>query len=100
MRYLIYRQSPHQQHLVDYQQVIHRMCQLKYQYLNYVIGLSVECLFELAEMFDCETNDLLQTGSTQVRDQARQIDLMLQGLSENERVDLLNWVQQMIQWKK
>lgn len=64
------------------------------------IGLSVERLFELAEIFDCETTDLLQTGSTLIRDQAREMEVLLRELSEQERIELLALIRQMIAWKK
>lgn len=64
------------------------------------IGLTVERLVELAEIFGCETADLLHEGSTRVRDQARELEDLLQELAEEERIELLSLVRQMIEWKK
>lgn len=64
------------------------------------IGLTVERLVELAEIFGCETADLLHEGSTRVRDQARELEDLLQKLAEDERIELLSLVRQMIEWKK
>lgn len=64
------------------------------------IGLTVERLIELAEIFGCETADLLNEGSTRVRDQARELENLLLELAEDERVELLWLIRQMIDWKK
>lgn len=64
------------------------------------IGLTVERMVELAEIFGCETADLLHEGSTRVRDQARELEDLLQELTEEERIELLSLVRQMIEWKK
>lgn len=64
------------------------------------IGLTVERMVELAEIFGCETADLLHEGSTRVRDQARELEDLLQELAEEERIELLSLVRQMIEWKK
>lgn len=64
------------------------------------IGLTVERLVELAEIFGCETADLLSEGSTRVRDQARELEDLLQKLAEQERIELLSLVRQMIEWKQ
>ena len=64
------------------------------------IGLTVERMVELAEIFGCETADLLHKGSTRVRDQARELEDLLQELAEEERIELLSLVRQMIEWKK
>ena len=52
------------------------------------IGLTVERLVELAEIFGCETADLLHESSTRVRDQARKLEDLLQELAEEERICL------------
>lgn len=57
-------------------------------------------LVELAEIFGCETADLLHEGSTRVRDQVRELEDLLQELAEEERIELLSLVRQMIEWKK
>ncbi|SUO92431.1 helix-turn-helix domain-containing protein [Suttonella indologenes] len=64
------------------------------------IGLTVERMVELAEIFGCETVDLLHEGSTRVRDQARELEDLLQELAEEERIELLSLVRQMIEWKR
>lgn len=64
------------------------------------IGLTVERLMELAEILNCETMDLLHEGSTRVRDQAIQLEIMLRELEETERIELLDLVYRMIEWKK
>lgn len=63
------------------------------------IGLSVVRLVELAEIFDCETTDLLLGSSTRIRDQARQLEDLLAKLDEPDRILLLNLVEQMVVWK-
>ena len=63
------------------------------------IALTVARLVELATIFGCETVDLLEAGSTRVRDQAVQLEQLMLRLSEAERVDLLKLVEQMIDWK-
>ena len=47
------------------------------------IGLTVERMVELAEIFGCETVDLLYEGSTRVRDQARELEDLLQELADS-----------------
>ncbi|MCF7521679.1 helix-turn-helix domain-containing protein [Neisseria sp. ZJ106] len=64
------------------------------------IGWTVERLLELADIFNCDTVDLLQEGSTRVRDQAVQLEALLRRLDEPERVELLNLIRQMVAWKK
>lgn len=64
------------------------------------IGLSVARLVELAEIFGCETVDLLADGSTRPRDQAGQLEGLLGQLDEQERVGLLDLVRQMVAWKR
>lgn len=63
------------------------------------IALTVARLVELAAIFECETVDLLEAGSTRVRDQALQLEQLMLRLSEAERMDLLRLVEQMIDWK-
>lgn len=64
------------------------------------IALTVERLVELAEIFGCETADLLGGASTRVRDQAREMEALLQGLDEQERVVMLALIRQIIAWKR
>lgn len=64
------------------------------------IGLSVARLVELAEIFGCETVDLLSDGSTRPRDQARQLEALLVQLEEHERISLLDLIRQMVAWKR
>lgn len=64
------------------------------------IGLSVLRLFELAEIFGCETVDLLVDGSSRPRDQARQLEQLLSRLSDEKRIGLLRLVEQMVEWEQ
>lgn len=64
------------------------------------IALTVARLVELAAIFECDTIDLLQDGSTRVRDQAVQLERLLAQLDETERVDLLKLIDKMIEWKR
>ena len=64
------------------------------------IALTVERLVELAEIFGCETADLLGEGSTRGRDQAVQLESLLGRLDEEERVGLLDLVGKMVDWKR
>lgn len=64
------------------------------------IALTVERLVELAEIFGCETADLLEEGSTRVRDQAVRLESLLERLDEEERVGLLDLVGKMVDWKR
>ncbi len=64
------------------------------------IALTVERLVELAEIFGCETADLLGEGSTRVRDQAVRLESLLERLDEEERVGLLDLVGKMVDWKR
>tara|TARA_Y100001968_G_scaffold104083_1_gene94066 strand:- start:576 stop:920 length:345 start_codon:yes stop_codon:yes gene_type:complete len=59
-----------------------------------VATLSVVRLFELSELFGCETADLLTEGSVRVDDQARQIQQLLSGLSGDDRELVLQLVKQ------
>lgn len=63
------------------------------------VGLSVLRLLELAEIFGCETADLLESGSSRARDQARQIELMLDKLNDAERLKLVQLIGQLVEWK-
>ena len=64
------------------------------------IGLSVLRLFELAEIFGCETVDLLESGSSRPRDQARQLEALLSRVDENKRFELLRLVEQIVVWSQ
>lgn len=63
------------------------------------IALSVTRLVELAEIFGCEATDLLTDGSTRSTDQARQLAGLLEKLDEEDRMILMNLVEQMVAWK-
>lgn len=56
---------------------------------------SVIRLFELAEIFGCETADLLTAGSTQVTDQARYVSQLLNSLDQADRQLLLSIMEQL-----
>jgi len=55
-----------------------------------VAMLTVVRLFELADMFGCETADLLTAASPHVDDQARHLSQMLSSLSQPDRQLLLD----------
>lgn len=63
------------------------------------IGLSVARLVELAEIFGCETGDLLADGSIRAQDQARQLAALLERLNETDRMVLMEVVEKMVAWK-
>lgn len=60
------------------------------------IGLSVVRLFELAEIFSCETTDLLDEASHRPRDMARKLEELLGQIDDTERLKLLAIVEQMV----
>lgn len=57
-------------------------------------------LLELSEIFQCEVTDLLTESSQRAVDQAKTLENLLNHLSLNERVELLNLVERMVKWKK
>lgn len=59
------------------------------------INLSVSRLLELAEIFDCETADLLDEASHRPRDVAYQIESLLNQLDDVERIKLLAIIEQL-----
>ncbi len=63
------------------------------------IALSVSRLFELAEIFECDVADLLNTGSHRIQDHERQLMAMLNKLDSKERKKLLDLIEHLIQWK-
>lgn len=63
------------------------------------IGLSVLRLFELAEIFGCESLDLLDEASSRPRDQARQLERLLNRLEGEDRVWLLKMIEDLVEWK-
>lgn len=60
-----------------------------------VASLSVVRLFELSELFGCETADLLREGSMRIDDQACLISQSLTPLKETDRELVLQVVQQL-----
>lgn len=64
------------------------------------IALSVARLVELAEIFNCETIDLLDEASNRPRDQARKLEVLLAQLDDFKRQDLLKLIEKMIEWGK
>lgn len=60
-----------------------------------VAMVSVVRLFELAEMFGCETADLLTTSSPHADDQGRHFSQMLRLLKQTDRQLLLNIIEQL-----
>lgn len=61
------------------------------------IGLSVVRLFELAEIFSCETIDLLAEGSHRPRDMSKKIEQLLDQVGSVERLKLLSILEQMVE---
>lgn len=61
------------------------------------IALSVVRLFELAEIFGCETMDLLEEGSHRPRDMARRVEELLAQVEDTERLKLLYLLEQMVE---
>ena len=61
------------------------------------IALSVVRLFELAEIFGCETIDLLDEASPRPRDMARQVQQLLSQVNDIERMQLVYILQQMVE---
>ena len=60
-----------------------------------VASLSVARLFQLSELFGCDTADLLTEGSVRTGDQARELEQLLNGLSGEDRELVLQVVKQL-----
>lgn len=60
-----------------------------------VAMITVVRLFELAEMFGCETADLLTTTSPHLDDQARHLSQILSALSQTDRQLLLGVIEKL-----
>ncbi|NOL49256.1 helix-turn-helix domain-containing protein [Pelistega europaea] len=60
------------------------------------INLSVVRLLELAEIFGCESADLLDEASHRPRDIAYQIENLLQRLDDIDRIKLLSIIEQLV----
>lgn len=61
---------------------------------------TVARLVQMAQIFGCNTADLLTEGSLSVSDQSQQLMAMLAQLNENERKELLIIIEFMIKWYK
>ncbi|WP_227430849.1 helix-turn-helix domain-containing protein [Psychrobacter sp. I-STPA6b] len=59
---------------------------------------TVARLMQMADIFGCETADLLTQSSVLALDQSRRIQQLLAQLDEKERVQLLEIVETMVQW--
>lgn len=59
---------------------------------------TVTRLVQLAEIFDCEASSFLQDTSPLVSDQTQRIIHLLSKLEETDRKELLNIIEQMINW--
>lgn len=55
-------------------------------------------LAQLADIFGCETAELLTESSYVASDHARRITILLEQLNENERMQLLTIMETMISW--
>lgn len=64
------------------------------------IALNVARLFEFARLFNCQATDFLVSSSPHLEDQQQYLAKLLQRLDSEERVGLLNVVEQMIDWKQ
>lgn len=60
------------------------------------IGLSVVRLFELAEIFSCETTDLLDEASHRPRDMARQLEGLLTRVDDIHRLKLVKVIEDLV----
>ena len=61
---------------------------------------TVARLMQMADIFGCETADLLTQSSVLAIDQSRRIQQLLAQLDEKERVELLDIIESMVQWHK
>lgn len=59
---------------------------------------AVARLMQMAEIFGCETSDLLTQSSVLTIGQSRRIQQLLAQLDEKERVQLLDIIEKMVQW--
>lgn len=59
---------------------------------------TVARLMQMAEIFGCETTDLLTQSSVLALDQSRQIQILLMELNEQERSHLLQIIESMVSW--
>lgn len=56
---------------------------------------SLQRLYELANLFDCQAVDLLTEGSPHVDDQVRHLRQMIEPLKAEDRDLILRWVEQL-----
>lgn len=63
------------------------------------ITLSVERLFEFAELFGCDPTDLLSINSTNVDSQSYYLANLLSKLESTDRAKLLHVIEQLVEWK-
>lgn len=61
------------------------------------ISLSVVRLLELAEIFNCETVDLLDQASSRPRDLACQLEALLGRLDDVERIKIMTIIEQLVE---
>lgn len=63
------------------------------------IVLSIERLYEFAELFNCEATDLLIVKSNKIEEQSQYLVKLLYKLQPQEREKLIKLIEQMVDWK-
>lgn len=63
------------------------------------ITINVVCLFELADIFNCEVSDLLTEASPRTSDQILYLYNLLESLSFSERNELITLIKCLVDWK-